>query len=283
MILITGSTGFVGRYLVKEISKKYSLSCIVRKKNQEPTKNTKLFYADLLDKFALEKAFSDVKTVIHVAALTEGKPETIKKTNVEGTKNLIELSKKYNIQKFIFISSDSVNLKKPGPYAQSKIDSERIVKESGLDYIILRPNWIYDDKGEKDLKQIISLVKKFPIVPIIGNGNYKLQPVHIKDVVYAIKKVIKSNQIHNKIYSLGGSEEITFNEIVDEVSKNLNLKRKKLHISVTLINLLSPITRISKGRIKEIIQSKISDNSQAIKDLEYNPVSIKDVLIKIVR
>lgn len=283
MILITGSTGFIGSYLVRDLSKNYILRCIIRKKKIEPTKNTELFYADILDKASLEKAFNGIKIVIHVAALTEGKKEDILKTNIEGTRNLVELSKKYKIERFIFISSDSVLLKNKGPYAQSKEESEKIVIDSGLNYTILRPNWVYDDNGEKDLKQIIYFVKNFPIVPIIGNGYYKLQPVHIKDIVDATKKILESKESYNNIYSLGGSEEITFNEIVDEVSKKLSLKRKKLHISTTLLSILSPITKISKGRIKEIVQSKITNNDKAIKDLGYNPISIRDSLKKILK
>ena len=283
MILITGSTGFIGSYLVRDLSKDYILRCIIRKKKIEPTKNTELFYADILDKASLEKAFNGIKIVIHVAALTDGKKEDILKTNIEGTRNLVELSKKYKIERFIFISSDSILLENKGPYAQSKVESEKIVIDSGLNYTILRPNWVYDDNGEKDLKQIIYFVKNFPIVPIIGDGNYKLQPVHVKDLVYATKKVLESKKSYNNIYSLGGSEEITFNEMVDEVSKNLSLKRKKLHIPITLLDIISPITKISKWRIKEIVQSKITNNNKAIKDLDYNPVSIRESLSRMLK
>ena len=283
MILITGSTGFIGSYLVRDLSKDYILRCIIRKKKIEPTKNTELFYADILDKASLEKAFNGIKIVINVAALTDGKKEDILKTNIEGTRNLVELSKKYKIERFIFISSDSILLENKGPYAQSKVESEKIVIDSGLNYTILRPNWVYDDNGEKDLKQIIYFVKNFPIVPIIGDGNYKLQPVHVKDLVYATKKVLESKKSYNNIYSLGGSEEITFNEMVDEVSKNLSLKRKKLHIPITLLDIISPITKISKWRIKEIVQSKITNNNKAIKDLDYNPVSIRESLSRMLK
>src|SRR3989338_4602357 len=158
MILITGSTGFIGSYLVRDLSKDYKLRCIIRKKKVEQTKSTELFYADLLDKVSLEKSFNGIKTVIHVAALTDGKKGDILKTNIEGTRNLVELSRKYQVERFIFISSDSVLLENKGPYAQSKAESEKIVIDSGLSYTILRPNWVYDDNGEKNLKQIIYFV-----------------------------------------------------------------------------------------------------------------------------
>jgi NADH dehydrogenase len=281
MILITGSSGFIGTNLVRELSKENKLRCIVRKKNQEPINNVELFYADLLNKDLLEEAFQGVNTVIHLAALTEGKPKKILETNIQGTKNLIELSKKYNIKRFILLSSDNVILKNKGPYASSKSIAEEIVINSELNHIILRPNWVYDYKGNKDLKNIISLVKKTKIVPIIGNGEYKLQPIHVKDLIFAIKQALTINE--NKIYHLGGSEEITFNELIDEISKYLNLKRKKLHLSTLLMKLLSPISGISKGRITEIIQDKISNNKEAIQDFNFNPVSIQESLEKMLK
>ncbi len=283
MILITGSTGFIGNHLVKELSKEYKLRCIIRKKTQEPINNMELFYADILDKNSLEKAFQGINTVIHLAALTEGTPKKIMQTNIEGTKNLVELSKKYNTKRFIFLSSDNVLLKDKGPYALSKSQSENIVINSGLNYTILRPNWVYDHKGNKDLKNIISLVKKAPIVPIIGNGCYKLQPLHINDLIYAIKQTLKNKKTENKIYNLSGIEEITFNELIDEISENLNLKRRKIHIPISILKLFSPITGISKGRITEITQDKISDNKQAIRDFNFQPFSIKQSLAKMLK
>ncbi len=282
MILITGSTGFIGKHLVKELSKEYKLRGVIREKNKKPIANLELFYGDITDKSSLEKAFFGVNTIIHAAALTEGKQKDILKTNIEGTRNLVELSIKYKVKKFIFISSDNTLLKKKGPYALSKIESEKIITDSGLNYTILRPNWVYDLEGNKDLKKIILLVKKTYIVPVIGNGNYYLQPLYVGDLVSIVKKVI-NKESENKIYHIGGAEKISFNELIDEISKDLNIKRRKLHIPVSLCKLLSPVLKVSKGRITEIIQDKISDNSLAVKDLGYNPTSINDSLKKILK
>jgi len=277
MILITGSTGFIGGNLVRELSKLYKLRCIVRKKNIEPINNVELFYADVLNKKSLEKAFEGVRTVIHLAAITSGSSGKILKTNIEGTKNLVELSREKNIEKFILVSTDNVNLGEKGPYAASKLKSEAILLDSKISYVIIRPNWVYDSKGNKDLKTLISLVKNLPIVPIIGNGSYKLQPVHVKDVVSVI---IRSLSSKNKIYSIGGSEVVSFNELIDEIAKSLNLKRKKIHIPIPIAKLILPMVGIPSHKIKEMTQDKLSNNENVMKDFKIKPVSIKESLSK---
>ncbi|MAH48993.1 hypothetical protein CMI37_24410 [Candidatus Pacearchaeota archaeon] len=281
MILITGATGFIGSHLVKELVRDYKLRCIIRK-SQEPTQNIEFIYGDISKMDSLEKAFQKVDTVIHVAALTQGSSQEIIKANVEGTRNLVLLSKKYKIKRFILISSNNVLLKHKGPYASSKLQSENIVMTSGLDYIILRPNWVYDHKGNRDLKNIISLVKKTPLVPIIGNGRYKFQPVYVKDLVSVIKKTLENKILKNKIYAVNGSESLSFDELIDEISKDLNLRRRKIHIPLALLRLI-PSRIISQDRITEIIQDKVGDNKEAIKDFNFQPISIKESLRKMLK
>ena len=104
MILITGSTGFLGKHLIKVLDKK-NIKCLVRKdSNVNHLKDIELVYGDITDANSLDKSLKGVKEVIHLAASTHDQ-SLFHIVNVNGTKNLLEACKKNSVKRFIFISS----------------------------------------------------------------------------------------------------------------------------------------------------------------------------------
>ena len=101
-ILVTGGTGFIGKYVVNILSKNFDLKLLVRRKNSlKFNKNIDIFIGDITDKKSVEKAFEGVDCVVHLAAVIKGESEKkIYDVNVNGTKNLVEASIKNKIKKF---------------------------------------------------------------------------------------------------------------------------------------------------------------------------------------
>jgi len=182
MILITGGTGYVGKELLKSLNAD-DVKILARKGSLIP-KNYEAVYGDLMDKDSLVKAVDKVDCVVHLAAVTHARNMSeFYKINVEGTKNLVEACKNSKVKRFIFISSMAVCRKYLDDYGKSKRDAEEIIKNSGLSYVILRPTMIYGGDSEV-IKRFISYVKKIPfIIPMIGKGSGKIQPVHVNCLV----------------------------------------------------------------------------------------------------
>ena len=70
--------------------------------------------------------------------------------------------------------------------------AEMCVRKSGLDFVVIRPAMMYG-LGDSNLSKTVSIVKSFPIIPILGTGNSLMQPVYVKDAVDAILQCIKRN------------------------------------------------------------------------------------------
>ena len=165
-ILLTGCNGFIGKKLYYHLNKKrYNLICL--NKNENLSK--------------IENLIKNTQLIVHLAAITNPFNKDIWKVNVSYTKILVDLANKYN-KRFIYLSTYNVTFGKDN-YSKTKRISENFIKKL-KNYVILRPNIVY---GEDDryVSRLIKVIKGFPIVPIVGNGKNKIQPIF-----YYLNKIV---------------------------------------------------------------------------------------------
>jgi nucleoside-diphosphate-sugar epimerase len=284
-VLVTGATGFLGSHVVEVLKKEgIDFRCLARmdsNTNFLESLSAPISYGDLREKGSLKNALKDVDTVLHMAGVIKSSSrKTYYDVNYLGTKSLVEACKKLGVRRFVHVSTQDI-IFSLGDYSISKMMGESIVRSSGLDFTILRPTAIYGD-GEGSLKELACLIKTMPIVPIIGSGTNKFQPVYVDDVAKAVLKVLKARKTIGKIYSLGGSERISFNGMTDIIMREFGVKKPKLHIPSMLAELLIRTYELSTDNpsmtacgIKLMGYDKICDNSSAIKDFGYNPIGFK--------
>ena len=130
-IFVTGASGYLGRHLVAQLSKKQKeIICLVRKTSDRSgldIENMNLVEGDLCDHTTYETALQGVDVVIHCAALVgSDDPLFNQKTNVNGTEELLKAMKKHDVKRCIFISSTSAGFLKGSNYAESKKQGERL-------------------------------------------------------------------------------------------------------------------------------------------------------------
>jgi NADH dehydrogenase len=284
-ILVTGATGFVGRNLVTELTGRgEQVTCLIRNMDRAEElqkREVELVKADITDYDAVNSGFEDANTVVHLAAVIESQDkELFESVNVNGTRNCVKAAKKYEVKRFIYVSSLDVKFDS-GTYSKSKLAAENIVKKSGLDFVILRPAFIYG-KGSDSLQKLVSMVEKHRTIPVIGNGKYKLQPVHVDDVVSIIVQAITSEKSIDGTYYVAGPEEITFDDAVTMIAEILGKKRRKVHMPVFLMKMfvylnekLSKNPTITRERLNLLLMDKTCDISNTKNDFDFDPVSFE--------
>lgn len=267
-VLVTGASGFLGRRLVPALlSKGFSVTCLVR---SDPGPglwaDCTMVLGDIRDQECVSRAVSGVDAVIHLAAVVNAKnPDEYQTVNVEGTRILVQEAVKAKAKHIIFISS--VDVGHQTLYGRSKEEGEAIVKTSGIPFTIFRPGPIYGPGDNKNLMELFDLIKNHKIVPVIGDGNYLRQPIHVDDAVHSIIAVLESGKAFGKTYYLGGPS-ITYNEILAammEASDNrptvVHLPSGLAKIFVMAINKFGLGPNISQDQIKTIDQDKMGDVS----------------------
>lgn len=284
-IFLTGAAGFVGRHLIKRLNG-HEVTCFVRK-DSEDLKNFKTVKGDLKYVADVVNNLKDFDVVIHLAAnLWVTDNHTMYLDNVVATKNIIEACKKNNVKRIITISSSSATPENITEYGKTKLEADKLVMNSKLDYTILKPTMIYGDGG-RGFTRILSHIKKYPIVPVVGHGRTLMQPVYVEDVVDAIIKCLENPASVKKVYNIAGPKPVSMNELFDAISSTLGRKKFKLHMPVKLLyritNLMHPFNknkRMTKEGIKTFYTDSNLDISEIVKDLGYSPISLEEGLKK---
>jgi nucleoside-diphosphate-sugar epimerase len=184
-ILITGSHGFIGS----------RLNILLKENGYDIIP----FDADISSRaqvFNLQAA-KEIDVVIHLASVINKKnAETFKKVNIEGTKNIVDFCKKNKVKRLIFLSSLKALSALHNPYIDSKKEAEKIIIDSGLPYIILRPSMVYGPGDKKNIGFLIKLAKNLPLMPGL---KFRMQLLFIDDLVKIITGSLSlpPNQIIN--------------------------------------------------------------------------------------
>ncbi len=242
-IFITGITGLLGRALLKKIDpEKYNtIYCLIVDKStllESYPDNFKKIPGDLNDQKTYKNILENVETVIHMASVT-GKvsPQEYNNNIVLGTAKLLNNCKEHGVKNFVYISSIAAKFKKIKRYYYgiAKKEAEKIVKNSGLNYSIIRPTMIMG--ANSAVFEGFSNLASLPIIPVFGNGKTKIQPVADIDVAESIISILDKNHFQNKILEIGGPEILSIDEFLTRIKSKKNTQKKKakmLHIPIGL-------------------------------------------------
>ena len=285
-LLITGASSTLGKNLISELLKigKTSIRLL---EHHSPVQNEscEIFKADIQDVDDLIKACSGIDVVIHLAALTHSiSGKAYFEVNETGTENLIKACQENNVRRFIYVSSAAAS-EEGGDYGMSKLRGEEKVKSSMLDWVILRPSEVYGPKMEEGIGKLISWVKRFPVIPVIGDGAYFLSPVYIDDIVQALVEVCKKESLGKETLNLCGPVEMTMNELIDKIAAGLNVQRKKFYLPIWLVRLGICFLSILRSNFafSDQIPRLLCDKERAIEGTQaaivYNPRKIEEGLL----
>ena len=201
-ILITGGNGNI----CKNFLKNYTISntkFVVLTRNPSPVsshRDIEFIKFDFLRSNGLEEKLWNANEIVHMAGVTHEKdPNKYFEVNCGFTEKLVNLAKLNKITRFIYMSTQAVG-KKGGAYSQSKEIAEKIVKESNLNWTILRPSEIYGNECKSSIETVDQFIINSKFVPIIGAGNYMINPLHIDDFINFFKSVIGLHP-HQKLLS----------------------------------------------------------------------------------
>lgn len=257
-ILVTGGAGFIGSNFIHYIINKYNdevvnLDKLTYAGNKENLKNIEdrtnytFIRGDIADKTLVDRLVSNnVDVIINFAAESHvdrsiNDPSIFIKTNIQGTQVLLEAAKKYEVKKFIQISTDEVYgslgpdgffteespLAPNSPYSASKASADLLVrayhKTYGLPVNITRcsNNFGPFQYPEKLIPLFVTNALDDKSLPLYGDGQNIRDWLHVKDHCRAIDLVLRKGKA-GEIYNIGGNNEYTNLEITREILKILN-------------------------------------------------------------
>jgi len=239
MIFVTGGTGFVGNHIIGALlALGERVRCLVRPGSEKKLRHkVEIAKGDIFSPDLAEK-MEGCKAIIHLIGIIREFPKkgiTFEKLHVEATHFALEAAKKAGIKRFIHMSALGTGPEAISQYHKTKFRAENLVKESGLVYTIFRPSVIY---GPYDhfVSMLSKIIKISPILPIIGDGLYKMQPVPVKTVALAFALSLYLPASENQVFEVGGAQVLSYKEIVDTIASVLNKKIKKVYVPLEMVN-----------------------------------------------
>jgi len=237
-VFVTGATGFVGRYVVNELLKQGHETVLlcreqISPQNQTPPLSLSSFIVgDILDSSSLEKGVSGCDAVIHlVGIIRETGRNTFMNVHYNGTKHVVDAALSAGVRRFIHMSAEGTKQHALSQYHKTKFMAEEYLKSSGLNYTIFRPSMLFGH-GDTSFTVLAELIRKAPFIPVIGDGNYKWQPVSVFNVAELFVSSLENNKAKNKTYEIRGPDVFTFNEVLDIIMDVIGVKKQTVHIPV---------------------------------------------------
>lgn len=247
MILITGATGFLGKNLIPKLAQYRRLRILARKTSKidflKDQTNIEIAFGDIEKGVGITDAMKDIDIVVHAAARTMGKNFwEYHQTNVRGTQNIVKSMEREKIAKILFISSHAACGPSPGKtplselaapkpislYGRTKSSAERIICESMLNFIILRPVSVFGPH-DMDVLRYVKIILQ-GISPVSGCGRKYLNLIFIEDLVQAIMQLVKVDKFNNQIYFINDGVEYELHDILDRIALILNKKVRRICI-----------------------------------------------------
>lgn len=305
-ILVTGATGFLGKYLIEELlNNDYEVIAQGRKEN---------VLANLKEKYNIETlkcSLNEIKDielkvdyVIHAAALSTvwGKWNDFYNSNVIGTENVIYFCERNNVKRLVYVSSPSVysakcdklNIQeenfdknnKLNYYIRSKILAESLInniENNKLETVIIRPRGLFGIGDTSIIPRLIKVNRKIGI-PLFNDGKNIVDITCVENVALALRLAIESKNAVGNTYNITNGEPREFKNILEELFEQINEPAKYLKINLNLMYWISSIIEfiykvfhiykepmITKYNICTLGYSQTLNIEKAKKDLNYIP------------
>lgn len=307
-ILITGSTGFLGKFLCQYLSNKdYSVIAHTRTPQVFSQSNIENINFDLNQNLE-ELDLDGIQVVIHCAGRAHVMNETAaspldayRQINVEGTLNLAKKAVQSGVRRFIYLSSIKVNgeeatQQKPftaedsintdDPYGLSKYEAEQALKqlaqETGLEVVIIRPVLIYGPNVKANFKSMISLASKKIPLPV-GCLNNKRSMVSVYNLADLIEVCLSHPNAPGQTFLASDQDDISVKQLFEKLASLQNNKLIKLPIPKSLIFLLASLVGRS-AMASRLCSELVVDTSKNTQVLGWKaPYSTEQSLAKMFR
>ena len=231
-VLVTGATGFVGKRVTAHLVREgVGVRVLVRpasRQRADVADGVTVADGDVRDAVAVAEAARGCTAVIHlVGILRERGSRTYQAIHVEGTANVVSACRSRGVRRLVHMSALGVGRGTETGYFRTKEAAEQHVRDSGLDWTIVRPSVIHGPRGDFMI-QMARMVARFGPVPLVGRGDQVVQPVWVEDVARVFVAALGRDATIGHACDVGGPDVLTLRQFYRILSRVLLGREKRL-------------------------------------------------------
>ena len=242
-VLIAGGTGFIGSRVVDELRAAggHRLVVMTRDPGRAPAREgVEYVRGDMADPASLVQATRGIEAVVHCVQFPNHPVEnpargwTYEKVDGDGTERMVRACTENGVRRFVYLSGAGVRPGRTEPWFRAKERAERAVMQSGMEYVIIRPSWVYGP-DDRSMNKFVTMVKLLPVVPVIGSGREQVQPVSVFDVARVVAQAVTEPRATNQVFEVGSREPISMDGVMQTVMKVVGKRRPLVHQPAWLV------------------------------------------------
>jgi NADH dehydrogenase len=267
-IFISGGTGFVGGHVTRELlGRGHELRLLVHRR-RSPIEGVEQIEGDVTRLESFEAALQGCQSVINLVGIIREFPSkgiTFERLHILATSNLLAAARSAGIKRYLQMSALGTRPDARSNYHISKYRAEELVRTAHLDWTILRPSLIYGP-GDAFINMLAGQLRHAPIMPVMGNGRYRLQPIHADDVARCFALSLELPETIGQCHELCGNERFSFVELLDIIASVMGKPAPlKPHAPLGLMKLILPVMQriphfpITSDQLQMLLEESICD------------------------
>ena len=223
-LFIAGGTGFVGNLLTEELRNR-GHELVLLSHNRRSTTETGVSYVtgDVAAPAGYAAALQGCDAAINLVGIIREFPSqgiTFERLHVEATAGMVQAAQQAGVVRYLQMSALGTRADAVSGYHRTKWRGEEIVRGSGLAWTIFRPSLIF---GPRDafVNMLADQLRLAPLMPTMGDGTYRLQPIHGDDVARCYAEALERPETAGQAFELCGADRLSYRELVDAIAEAL--------------------------------------------------------------
>jgi uncharacterized protein YbjT (DUF2867 family) len=241
-VFLTGATGFVGRAVIQALrAEGHAVRCLVRRGSERDLRGLEAIErveGDVLGPIeALEADIAGCDTVVHLVGIIRehrSRGITFERLHHEATKNVVAAAAAAGARRFLHMSSLGTRPGARARYHQTKWAAEEAVRGSGLAWTIFRPSVIYGP-GDGFVSMLAGMVRRLPVVPVIGDGRQRLQPVLLEHVAAGFARAVNVEAATKQTYEVTGPDAMSMLDLLTLIAAAMHRRLRVVRVPLRLM------------------------------------------------
>lgn len=283
-IFVAGGTGFVGEHLIKELQRcGHSVRLLVHSRSALNGEIEQIS-GDINSLDTFVKSVKGCDAVINMVGIIREFPSrgiTFEKMHVLATANLLNAAARAGANRYLQMSALGSRAAAVSCYHKTKWEAEESVRRSDLEWTIFRPSLIF---GPRDafINMLAAQLRLAPVMPVIGDGKYRLQPIHADDVARCFARALEMAETKCQTYELCGNDRVSYEQLLDLIATAMGRRSPlKPHAPLGLMKFLIPILQnipqfpITMDQLQMLLEESICGNDWQ-KVFGFEPRGLRD-------